>query len=59
VVLAVHDDGTGFDPAASRSQGHGLANMQARAATLGGSVNVVSAPGKGTRVLLTLPVASA
>jgi signal transduction histidine kinase len=58
VVLAVHDDGTGFDPAASRSQGHGLANMQARAATLGGSVNVVSAPGKGTRVLLTLPVAS-
>jgi signal transduction histidine kinase len=58
VVLAVQDDGAGFDPAAGRDQGHGLANMQARAAAVGGSVNVISAPGKGTRVLLTLPVAS-
>ncbi len=58
VVLAVQDDGGGFDPAARRGEGHGLANMQARARALGGSVDVVSAPGKGTRVLLTLPVAS-
>jgi signal transduction histidine kinase len=32
--------------------------MQARAAALGGSVKIVSAPGKGTRVLLFVPVAS-
>jgi signal transduction histidine kinase len=58
VVLAVQDDGAGFDPAASRGPGHGLANMQARAGMLGGVVDVASVPGKGTRVLLTLPVAS-
>ncbi|MDD2764100.1 MAG: sensor histidine kinase [Opitutaceae bacterium] len=58
VIFAVQDDGVGFDPATA-GPGHGLANMQARAAALGGSVSVVSARGKGTRVLLTLPVSSA
>jgi signal transduction histidine kinase len=59
VMLAVQDDGAGFDPAAAGAQGHGLANMQARAEALGGSLKVVSAPGNGTRVLLALPVTSA
>ena len=59
VLLAVQDDGAGFDPAACAAHGHGLANMQARASALGGAVNVVSSAGKGTRVLLTLPVISA
>ena len=59
MLLAVHDDGAGFDPAACATHGHGLANMHARAAVLGGAVNVVSSVGKGTRVLLTLPVTSA
>jgi signal transduction histidine kinase len=58
VVLAVQDDGSGFDPSASGGQGHGLANMQARAAAMGGSLRITSAPGKGARVLLTLPVRS-
>ncbi len=57
LALAVMDDGAGFDPDAGKA-GHGLANMEARAASLGGSVRVTTAPGKGTRVLLTLPVAS-
>jgi signal transduction histidine kinase len=55
-VFVVQDDGQGFDLAASCGQGHGKANMQARAATMGGSIKMTSAPGKGTRVLLTLPV---
>jgi two-component system, NarL family, sensor histidine kinase DevS len=59
VILAVIDDGVGFDPAAGSGEGHGLANMQARAEGLGGSVQVVSGAGKGTRILLTLPVSSA
>jgi signal transduction histidine kinase len=59
VVLAVQDDGAGFDPSVIGTGGHGLANLQARAEALGGTVSVVSAPGKGTRVLLTLPVTSA
>jgi signal transduction histidine kinase len=58
VILAVQDDGPGFDLAASSSQGHGLANMQARAAALGGSLKITSSTGKGTRILLTLPVVS-
>jgi signal transduction histidine kinase len=56
VILAVRDDGQGFDPAAAAGEGHGLANMPARAAAMGGTVKITSAPGKGTRVLLTLPV---
>ena len=59
VVLAVQDDGAGFAPGGVGPGGHGLGNMEARAAALGGAVQVVSAPGKGTRVLLTLPVISA
>lgn len=59
IALAVQDDGTGFVPGVSQpGTGHGLTNMQARAAALGGSLKVESTPGKGTRVLLTLPVAS-
>jgi len=59
LVLAVQDDGAGFPSNPPRaSAGHGLANMQARAAALGGVLLVDSQPGKGTRVLLTLPVAS-
>jgi signal transduction histidine kinase len=59
IALAVQDDGAGFLPARTRaSAGHGLANMEARATALGGSLRVESQPGKGTRVLLTLPVAS-
>ncbi|MDI1250934.1 MAG: histidine kinase [Lacunisphaera sp.] len=59
IALAVQDDGAGFVPARPRpAAGHGLGNMQARAAALGGSLRIESVPGKGTRVLLTLPVAS-
>ena len=58
VALAVQDDGSGFTPASAATQGHGLANMQARAAALGGTLQVSSSPGKGTRISLTLPVAS-
>ena len=57
IALAVQDDGHGF-VANPNGTGHGLANMQARAIALGGSLRVESIPGKGTRVLLNLPVAS-
>lgn len=60
VILAVQDDGAGFTPSGATSrEGHGLANMAARAQALGGTLRVESAPGKGTRVLLLLPVPSA
>jgi signal transduction histidine kinase len=59
IALAVQDDGRGFPTDQLRPDGHGLANMQTRATALGGSLRVESAPGKGTRILLLLPVASA
>lgn len=58
IALSVQDDGGGFTPTGAAPSGHGLGNMQARAAALGGSLHIESTPGKGTRVLLTLPVAS-
>ncbi len=56
IALSVHDDGVGFTPESKR--GHGLDNMQARAIALGGSLQVESTPGKGTRVILNLQVPS-
>ena len=58
-VLEVSDDGVGFDPV-RRSQavadGHiGLASSIERVEALGGRVDIVSAPGQGTQVLVTLP----
>jgi signal transduction histidine kinase len=51
----VHDDGRGFDPAAT-SYGTGLQGIADRLAALGGSLSVTSAPGDGTTVTGTLPV---
>jgi PAS domain S-box-containing protein len=49
--LEVRDDGQGFDPqAADRAGGMGMSSMRERAAGLGASLAVLSAPGEGTRV---------
>jgi signal transduction histidine kinase len=60
VRLVVQDDGIGFDPAErrgpSRRGGLGLYGMRERAAMLGGSVTIVSAVGRGTRLTLQVPV---
>ena len=55
VMLRVADDGRGFDTG-SPGDGFGLQSMRERVATLGGSLNVESAPGKGTRVQCVCPL---
>ncbi|MEU1481814.1 sensor histidine kinase [Streptomyces sp. NPDC001668] len=55
LTLSVRDDGHGFDPAAVHD-GYGLAGLRARAAEVGGTVRVDSAPGGGTTVTVRLPV---
>jgi signal transduction histidine kinase len=55
LTLAVSDDGAGFDPAAAAS-GAGLQNMSDRVEALGGVLSIVSAPGKGTTVVASLPL---
>ncbi len=54
VVLTVRDDGLGFDPDGARS-GFGLDGVQARAAEVGGTVDVLSEPGTGTTLRLVVP----
>jgi signal transduction histidine kinase len=55
--MMVTDNGAGFDPATPRGGAHhGLANMRARAARLGGRLDVESAPGRGTRIILSMPL---
>ncbi len=57
LVLRVEDDGIGFDTRHRRRQGHfGIANLRDRAAALGGTTRIESAPGKGTRIIVRLPV---
>jgi signal transduction histidine kinase len=57
VELEVVDDGQGFDPdAVSDRGGMGLASMRERAEKLGGSLTVLSAPGEGTRVKVSVGV---
>ncbi|MGH2805989.1 MAG: sensor histidine kinase [Actinomycetota bacterium] len=52
--LRVDDNGVGFDPS-SVARGHGLTNMESRAAKLGGSIEIGPLEPKGTRHLLRLP----
>jgi signal transduction histidine kinase len=55
VELAVRDTGTGFDPAAPHT-GSGLAHIRDRAAELGGTVDIDSAPGRGAALTIRVPV---
>jgi signal transduction histidine kinase len=59
--IEVKDQGAGFDPANQQGQvesGHfGLFSIRERLEYLGGTFEVHSAPGKGTRVTLTVPLA--
>ena len=55
VFCSVKDDGQGFDPATT-AEGVGLSrSIRGRVAEAGGRVEVTSAPGDGTEVLLWLP----
>jgi signal transduction histidine kinase len=53
--LTIHDNGRGFDPG-HISNGHGLASMTNRAAALGGTLEIQSAPGAGTTSRFAVPV---
>ena len=58
VRAVVRDRGRGFDPAAARSGGFGLAGMRERIESRGGTFTVVSTPGTGTTVTAGLPLAA-
>ncbi|MFV0317204.1 MAG: sensor histidine kinase [Microthrixaceae bacterium] len=51
----VCDDGTGFD-VSSAERGAGLSGMADRIDTVGGTIEIISTPGEGTRVAGRIPV---
>ncbi len=61
VIFEISDNGCGFDPqmlqaSDSQGQGLGLRGMQERAYTLGGDFSMQTAPGKGTTIIVRVPV---
>ena len=61
LVASVQDDGVGFDLKAIQSSyekrgSFGLLNMQERAELIGGGTEIRSAQGKGTAVIITVPL---
>ncbi len=53
-VLEIEDDGRGFAPDQGGG-GWGLRNLGERAAVMGGSLDIASVPGDGTKVSLRIP----
>lgn len=56
VRLEIVDDGCGFDPQQTATGRFGLAGMRERAALLGGTVDIQSRPGCGTRIVIRIDV---
>jgi len=54
IILAIEDDGQGFDTAAKKT-GIGLQIISDRAQSLGGKFDIESQPGKGCRMVVTIP----
>ncbi len=62
-TLEIRDDGSGFAATAAvghgrRGRAQGLANIRRRAELLDAALEIESAPGQGTRLSLTMPVAT-
>ena len=56
LLLAVRDDGVGFDPLdPKRRRSLGLASMRERVDLVDGSLDIESAPGRGTEVIAWVP----
>jgi signal transduction histidine kinase len=53
--VEVHDDGAGFD-VATVDHGSGLVNMRDRLSAVGGELATESSPGRGARVVITIPL---
>jgi len=57
LIVAVRDNGKGFDPGAVKPGRNGLTNMAQRMSELGGNCLVASQPGTGCQVEFRVPIA--
>ncbi len=55
-VMKVVDDGVGFDMDNVRQGSYGLQNMRERVAEFGGTIKIISFPGRGTSVEIKIPL---
>jgi signal transduction histidine kinase len=57
LVISVSDDGVGIRPENMDSESSlGLLGMKERAKIIGGTIDIMSLPGKGTRITMRLPL---
>jgi PAS domain S-box-containing protein len=56
IHLIIGDNGVGFSTKRKRRAGHGLGNMAVRAKQISATFTLKSAPGKGTSVLVDVPL---
>ena len=54
-ILAIIDNGKGFDPSIPR-KGLGLSNIANRAGLFNGRMDIISNPGEGCTIQVTLPL---
>ena len=55
MILSIHDNGKGFDPTIKR-KGIGITNMASRAKLLNGELDIVSSPGHGCSLTISIPI---
>ncbi|OPA79957.1 sensor histidine kinase [Paenibacillus selenitireducens] len=56
VRLMIRDNGVGFELDVKKQTSYGLSTMQERVNEIGGSLQFITAPGKGTRIEIRIPV---
>jgi PAS domain S-box-containing protein len=59
LILQVKDNGSGISNASlEKSEGFGLRNMRTRASQIDGKLDIQTAAGRGTTIVLTVPISS-
>lgn len=56
VKVILRDNGIGFQLDEKKQASYGLSTMQERVHEIGGSIQIITAPGKGTRIEITVPL---
>lgn len=56
IRVMIRDNGVGFELDVKKQTSYGLSTMQERVNEIGGSMQLITAPGKGTRIEIRIPV---
>ncbi|MFD0696049.1 sensor histidine kinase [Paenibacillus sp. GCM10027628] len=56
IRLAIRDDGVGFELDAKKHTSYGIVSMKERVSEIGGSLHIITAPDRGTRIEIRVPI---